>query len=102
MPAKIWQAGDVRYERTQKVHLDSGWQVDSSNDIAPTLEAHVAALLSVLWNSLEYFRELRLHCNMQVTLMVHCKVTVPEMHLSTDRRQRLAKIGAALDIDVYC
>ncbi len=39
---------------------------------------------------------------MQVTLVVHCKVTVPEMHLSTDSLQRLAKIGAALDIDVYC
>ncbi len=101
-PTKTWLKGEVRHERTQRIRLDSGWRVDLTSEVEATLEAHVAGLLNLLWESREYFDELRSRCELHISVVVHGRNGMPELNLSVDTLRRLSSIGASLDIDAYC
>lgn len=100
-PTKRWRVGDMRHEATGRRHTDAGWRMDASPETDATLEAHVEALLEKLWPARDQLRELRTVCEVQFTIVIHCRDAAPAMYLSAATIERLAAIGAALDIDLY-
>ena len=101
-PTKTWRAGDVRYAKTGRLHTDCGWRLDAPSDIPPAIDAHLDALLDLVAGALVQLKALSSSCEIQINVVVHCREGAPEMNIRPDHIQRLAAIGAGIDIDLYC
>lgn len=101
-PTKTWRIGDIRQERTGKTHLDCGWRLDADNTDGREVETQISSLLEALWPVHEYLTALTPRCEMQFSIVVHCRESAPPVYLSTAQMQRIAQLGAGLDIDIYC
>lgn len=101
-PTKTWRVGDIRNERTQTHHEDSGWRLDSDGaaDLGP--DAHIALLIEKIWAARDDLRTVGATSELQFTVVIHCRKTMPPIHLSRDALKCISRLGAAVDIDVYC
>src|ERR1051325_184314 len=101
-PTKMWRTGDLRYAKTGKHHADSGWRIDAPDIVEPTLNAHLERLLDLLWHARSYLQTLETLCQLQATVIIHCNGTPPPMDVTAANIDRLASLGASIDIDLYC
>jgi hypothetical protein len=92
----------VRHARSGKVHDDSGWQIEAEGISAHDVSPFVEALMDLTWAHRDYFRSLRSLCSIQLSIVIRCKGEPPTFYLSADVLARLAELGAAVDIDLYC
>ena len=100
-PAKIWHVGDFIGVSSRRYDYH-GWRIDSglaeTTGMAEQLEA-LLARLEPARRSLEPFIGT---AYAEIGCVIYAYECVPEMHFSRDALQRVAEIGAEIDIDLYC
>jgi hypothetical protein len=101
--SRTWRVGDVRNARTRTRHEDAGWRIDSdgASDLEPAV--HVKLLVEKLWHARDYLRALAPGCDMQFSIVIHCRdAAPPPIHMSRESLHRVASLNAAIDVDLYC
>lgn len=101
-PTETWRVGDVRHARTGRVHADAGWRIDAEGELGVDVGTYIEHLLDRVWPVREDFQALAATCNVQFSVVLHCRDETPAVHLAGDTVRRMAALGAALDIDLYC
>ena len=101
LPEEIWREGDP-IGRTIRLREESGWKLSSGMDKSTDLNEQIEALLNRLELVAPILSELGQTCYMEIACVLRAYDFVPAMHLERSTVQRIARIGAEIDIDFYC
>jgi hypothetical protein len=66
------------------------------------LNEQVNALLSRIGLAGAFIAEFAQNCYLEITCVVKAYEYIPEMHLERSTLQKIARLGAEIDIDFYC
>jgi hypothetical protein len=97
---RSWRAGDLR-DRTTIREKDNGWVVESGLPASAPLESHVDHLLQRLDPFVSVIKMLSERLDVILSCVVYAKHPNPGFHLDSARVEQIARLGAALDVDVY-
>lgn len=100
-PTKSWRVGDP-IGRSARSYATNGWSLSSGLDASAELDDHVRALLGLVEPVLPALRELPGHWNLELSCALYAREYVPACHFDRKTVERLASIGAEIDVDLYC
>lgn len=100
-PDQAWRVGDP-IGSSRRSYEHNGWRIASgigdTLDVGEQLEALLARLEPVR-AGLEKFMATE---HGEIGCVVYAHESVPEMHFGRDALRRVADLGAAIDVDLYC
>ena len=94
-----WRIGDERAHTIIK-EKDNGWVLGSGLPGTATLEEHVEALLSVIDARADSLKSMTPTSEVVISCVIHAD-TPPALYFDGSVINRLARLGANLDIDLY-
>lgn len=100
-PEEIWRKGD-QIGPTSRYREDNGWRISSGAEKSVGLDEQVNALLDRIEPAGASISELAKTCYLEIACVVKAYEYVPEMHLESSTIQKIAQLGAEIDIDFYC
>lgn len=100
-PEEIWRKGD-QIGRTTRYREDNGWKISSGAEKSVGLNEQVNALLNRIGPAGAFIAEFARSCYLEIACVVKAYEYVPEMHLERSTLQKIAQLGAEIDIDFYC
>ena len=100
VPSKVWRIGES-IDKSKRTYKSNGWRI--SAEPPPTeVEAGVDALFTKVASCWEALRLLSIDCRVELSIVIYVGQQVPAIHLRPDQLDRLAELGASIDIDLYC
>jgi hypothetical protein len=100
-PTRAWAAGD-RIGPTKRTHDSNGWELESSLVDEWDPEKHLKALLDRLPADLpQRLRRASPQWCVQFSLVLELHDQTPPFNLAVDTVQRIAELGASVDVDLY-
>jgi hypothetical protein len=100
-PTRSWNQGD-QVVGTKKHYGESGWRLDSSLSSDASIDQQLRELLNSISERIEFVRSLPGSIEVDFSCVIYAREYVPEIFFSADIIRRIADIGAAIDIDLYC
>ena len=100
-PTKTWRMEDW-IVGTARSYDWNGWSLASGLDMASELEDHLSALLTRLEPAMSALKELSCRWDLEVSCVIYAKVFVQPCHFDRETIQKLASLGAQIDVDFYC
>jgi len=94
-----WCIGDTRPHTTIR-EKDNGWVLGSGLPKDVALEEHIDALLHVLNSRADSIRSLSAVAKVEFSCVIYAEAT-PALNFDASVINRIARLGAALDIDLY-
>jgi hypothetical protein len=97
---RSWRIGDKR-GNTLIIENTNGWVLNSNSGKNASLEMHIDELLGRLSIHADRIRSLTDHETVELSCVVYA-FSPPALNFDQSVIQRLARLGASLDIDLYC
>jgi hypothetical protein len=96
---RSWRIGDLRH-RTAIRERNSGWILGSGLPKADCIDDHLDAIWSILGPVKDKIRQLSETETVELSVVIYSSSS-PELYFESSRINRLAQLGASLDIDLY-
>lgn len=96
---RSWRIGEKR-GKTTIVERSNGWVLNSTLPKSASLEAHIEELLGRLLARADKIRALSEHDTVELSCVVYA-ILPPALNFDKSVIQRLAQLGASLDVDLY-
>jgi hypothetical protein len=100
-PTQSWRTGDP-IGKSARLYAMNGWSLSSGLDASAELDDHVRALLGLLEPAMPALRELSERWDLELSCALYAREYVPACHFDRETIERLASIGAEIDVDLYC
>ena len=101
-PSVTWRTGDLVHPKATVRYQHNGWSVRSSLGPAADLEEHVTAVLDQLQAGWEALEELSGYQDAEVACTIYSYGgDRPAIHFTEDTIARIARLHAAVDVDLY-
>jgi hypothetical protein len=100
-PTDTWKLGESISVGTL-VYEENGWQLGVVHEEEVDLEVAVKKLLDMLEMSSEEIAELAEENYAEISCIVFAVECVPVLHFSRETLERITRLGAEIDIDLYC
>jgi hypothetical protein len=98
-PTTTWVAGDAIQPGTRR-RSENGWMLQSGDDHALDLEASILSLLNRLPSSSSGIFKAVGPCHVEITCGISARDQTPAINLKPATLQRIADLGATLDVDI--
>lgn len=100
-PSRSWITGQ-RVGPTLQTYKSNGWALESTLAGKANPEAHLLELFGRIPSQLiQQLRRIAPACNIQFSLVLEMQDETPPLNLSVDTVQRIASLGASIDVDMY-
>lgn len=100
-PSKTWVVGD-QISGSTLAYKVNGWRLELIDEDASGVEALLEQLLQQLEVSGHAIAELAREYYAEISCIVFATEYVPELHFSHKALERITRLGAGIDIDLYC
>ena len=100
-PTVTWRVGES-IAGTIRRHKENGWRLDSPMNRSQEIDEQIKGLLSQLEPKAELLRHLAEDFYSEFSCIIYAYDYVPSINLSNETLSRMADLGAAIDIDLYC
>ena len=96
---RIWRRGDVR-QNTKIIEKSAGCSLNSGESVDASLDQHLNSLLLRLHDDISTIKNLSRSNTVEVSCAIYSD-SVPAFYFDNSTIDRIAELGASLDIDFY-
>jgi len=99
-PSTVWRGGDA-IAGTARKYKENGWLLQAPATRGEGIASQLSALLDLLESRGDKLKGIVSHCYSEFSCVIYANEYVPEIHLEAEIVQRIGRLGAAIDIDLY-
>ena len=100
-PTVTWLAGEPILGGTRS-YKENGWRLEVRDEDASGVDDLAKQLLQRLEGSRYEVAKLAAEFYAEISCIVYATEFVPELHFDRETLERIARLGAGIDIDLYC